>query len=395
MNKSGIIYATIILVILGAIIAIDAAKPKPLNWSPSYDVNDKIPLGLYVFNKELPQLFKGEEINKFNITPYEYFDSAYDYETYEYDIAGTYLAVADENELDFESVDELLTFASYGNTVFLSMNNFPLKILDTLGVEMEYNYYLSDTLEVYTDVEKEKKYQFVEGAGGTYFSKIDTLATTILGHHALGKYDYTNFISVPFERGRILLHTQPAAFTNFYLLKDDGYEYAETVLSYIPQGALHFNTGSHLNERISGSMLRYINSQRGLSAAFWLGFWTLIIFMLFNARRKQRIVPETEPLRNTTVDFAKTIGNLYYLEKDHHTIIDKQIIYLLEKIRNEYNIDTTQLDDAFVEKLALKTGKPEADVEKAIHLIQKHRSRLNSTDVDLVKLNKAIEKLGL
>lgn len=117
--------------------------------------------------------------------------------------------------------------------------------------------------------------------------------------------------------------------------------------------------------------------------------------MLFNAKRKQRVVPIIKPLENTTVDFAKTIGNLYYQEGDHTTIIDKKIIYLLEKIRNEYLIDTTKLDADFIKKFQQKTGKSHFDIERMVFLINTHRrSPHNSIEDDLININNAIEKIS-
>jgi hypothetical protein len=127
----------------------------------------------------------------------------------------------------------------------------------------------------------------------------------------------------------------------------------------------------------------------------WVAIIAFLVFIFFNARRRQRIVPEIAPLKNTTVDFAKTIGNLYFQEGDHHTIIEKKIIYFLEHVRNVYLIDTYSLDKDFVEKLHLKTGKPIEDIEKAVSLIKKHRHEFRSTEADVLAINKAIENLRL
>jgi hypothetical protein len=58
-------------------------------------------------------------------------------------------------------------------------------------------------------------------------------------------------------------------------------------------------------------------------------------------------------------------------------------------------IDTYDLDDTFVEKLHLKTGKPVADIQHAIRLIKKYRYQFESTEEDVIEINKAIEKLRL
>lgn len=397
MNRHLTIYIVLLLLILGIIIVVDATKPKPVDWRETYSVNDKIPYGLYVFDKESDALFEGQEINKFNITPYEFLDEQYDYEAKEYNSKGTFININREDDIDEESVTELIYYAEHGNTVFLSMKSFPLTLLDTLNVEIKHDYYLKDTMTVYSSNENHsiEKYYFKEGTGLGYFSSIDTLTTTVLGYQKVFANERANYIHVPFGSGSFLLHMQPAAFTNFYLLKKDNYKYAQEVLSYIPDKNIYWNTGSYNNERISGSPLRYIVKQPALKAALYIGLLAILVFIIFNARRKQRIVPEISPLRNTTIDFAKTIGNLYYQEGNHHTIIEKKIIYFLEKVRTEYLIDTHQLDEVFIEKLHHKTGKPVEDIEKAVHLIKKHRHEFKSTEADVIAINQAIEKLQL
>jgi len=99
-------------------------------------------------------------------------------------------------------------------------------------------------------------------------------------------------------------------------------------------------------------------------------------------------------LPNTTVDFTKTIGNLYYQEGNHQNIIDKKIIYFLERVRNEYLMDTSNLDENFIKKLHLKTGKDLKDIEHLVYLINYQRRSYNqSIESDLIEINNAIEKI--
>ena len=140
--------------------------------------------------------------------------------------------------------------------------------------------------------------------------------------------------------------------------------------------------------------MRYILSQPALKWAWYIFLTGMFLFIIFNAKRKQRIVPIIKPLTNTTIDFTKTIGNLYYQEGDHDTIIDKKIIYFLERIRTEYLIDTTKLDDEFVKKLQHKTGKDEKDIQELVFLINEHRNSYHANiEEDLIRINNAIEKI--
>lgn len=394
MNRKLTIYIVLLLLLIGLIIVIDASAPKPINWNPTYASKDKIPFGLYVFDKEAPAFFKGNEVKKFNITPYEYFDDEYDYDEQDYSVSGSFINInEDRSDLDSESVNELLFFAEYGNTVFLSMKEFPGKILDTLNVTVETAFFLKDSVSM-SLVNNKKEFWFNEGTGFAYFKSVDTVNTAILGSQTVSNEKLANFIHVKYGKGDIILHTQPAAFTNFYLLKDNNYEYAQTILSHLPDASVHWYEKRFSGE-VSSSPLRYALNQPGLKWAIYFGLISFFIFALFNAKRKQRVVPEIHPLKNTTVDFTKTIGNLYYQEGNHHTIIEKKIIYFLEHIRNEYLIDTYSLNDEFIEKLHLKTGKPKEDIQKAVSLIKKHRHQFQSTEADVIEINKAIEKLRL
>ncbi|KGO87842.1 hypothetical protein Q765_04985 [Flavobacterium rivuli WB 3.3-2 = DSM 21788] len=398
MNRKLILYIGIVVIIAGLLIYDDASSPDPIDWTPTYSTSAKAPLGLYVFNEEVNGLVKGDSIEKFRITPYEYFDEKYDYDTEKYTIKGTFLAISEVDEIDSQSATELLSFADYGNTVVLSMKQFPQKITDTLDLHAESRFF-GDSIQFNLQKSPAKKYWYNEGVGVTFFDsltpqKIKESGIKILGYQIDNGKKLPNFIEVPFGNGRILLHTQPAVFSNYYLLKGNHYQYTQDVVSLIPRGTLYWQDGN-ATSTMNDSPLGYILKQPALKAAYYLGLLGLAVFIFFNAKRKQRIIPEIAPLRNTTIDFAKTIGNLYFMEGDHHTIIEKKIIYFLEQVRTEYLIDTYSLDDAFAEKLHLKTGKPVEEIQTAINLIKKHRHNFASTEADVAAVNNAIENLRI
>jgi len=114
-----------------------------------------------------------------------------------------------------------------------------------------------------------KKYKLMEGVSNNFFSKIDTLNTTVLGCQN-GDSTRINFIKVQYRNGSFLLHTQPTAFTNFHLLKKDHFEYAEQVLSYLPKTDLFWYTKNQNGALISDSPMRYILSQSALKWAWYL-----------------------------------------------------------------------------------------------------------------------------
>lgn len=396
MNNTIKIYIVFFILFLAGIIYIDAVKPKPINWFPSYDLTKKDPFGLYVLDKESSGLFKENEIQKVIKTLYEFFNSENALVDVEYDYSGTIFLVSEKYNLDSKSDKELFYFVGDGNTAFISCKDFPEMLMDSLNFSIDSRLRLSDTVNVWMANKNlgSEKYNLNIGAGNIYFSEIDTLTTTVLGYQGKDNKKEINFIKVPYKEGYFYLHTQPASFTNYHLLKDNHFEYTEKILSYIPEGNLFWLVKDQNGEIASDSPLRYVLSQPALKWAWLLFLSGMLLFIIFNAKRKQRIVPILKPLANTTVDFTKTIGNLYYQEGDHQNIINKKIIYFFEKIRNEYLIDTTVLDENFEKKLQLKTGKNIQDIKELVWLIK----RINGpyylcVEEDLIEINNAIEKI--
>jgi len=395
MDRKVIIFISLLVLLIGLVILADSSKPKPVDWKPDYTTRGKMPFGLYVFDKEMPELFKGQKIHKITESPYQFFEPKFNYDKNKYSIGGTFINIDEANRIDTESVKELLFFAGQGNTVFLSMKDFHKKILDTLKVKVTAGYYNKDSIAFTLKDKLPERHMFAEGLSFSHFDAFDTLKTTVLGYNEIDTIKQANFIKVAFGLGTFILHTQPEAFTNVHLLKNNHYEYAQGVANYIPQSDIYWHVKQYNDTGLMQSPLRYIVSQPGLKWAYYLSFLGILVFILFNAKRKQRIIPVITPLQNTTVDFTKTIGNLYLMEGDHHTIIDKKIIYFLEKIRKDYMIETGSLDNDFTQKLHLKTGMPLQDVQQVITLIKKHRQRFESSEAQVIEINKAIEKIRI
>jgi hypothetical protein len=397
MPKSLKIYIFLLVLILVGIIIIDANKKVPIDWRPSYSLREKIPFGLYVFDQESKSLFNPQKIKKFGETPYEFFDQYYDVDDSTYSVSGTFLHIDNSCTIDNSSVDELLYFVSHGNNAFLSATSFPEKLADSLHFETAQSNSFLDSIQFKTERNHTtNQFYFNKGINDAYFYEIDSTRTTVLGTQSNSKgITQTNFVRIPYKNGAFYLHLQPVAFTNYYLLKENA-QYTQEVLGYIaPNETIYWNVNQYENQNLSESPLRYILSKPALRWAWYLSLISLLFFMIFNAKRRQRIVPIKEPLKNTTVDFTKTIGNLYYQEKDHQNIAEKKIVFLLEKIRNEYYIDTFNLDETFINRLHQKTGNDKTVIENVVQLIKKIRNQSQTTEKELINFNELLEKLNL
>ena len=142
------------------------------------------------------------------------------------------------------------------------------------------------------------------------------------------------------------------------------------------------------------SFLDFILSKPGLRNAWYIFVFSVLLFIIFNAKRRQRIVPIIEPLKNKSVEFIRTIGNLYMQEGDFHDMMAKKSQYFLSRVRTELLIDTQNLDEEFEKKLQLKTGKSPEKINEAVVLIKKSLNpSAQVINEDLIKLNKALNEI--
>ncbi len=393
MSRTIKIYLIALVVLFAAVTVIEFSKPRPLNWTKTFNETHKHPFGTFIFYSELRNLFPYSEVKDLGVTVYEYFNGSYNWERNDYDIHGTYIYLDEAMEMDEISAGELLDFVSYGNDAFISSGYLPQIIKDSLDINLEVDYNLTGKADLYLVNSRIRadSTRIERGLTNIFFSEVDTLNTIVLGTQRFNKERKVNFIKVEYGDGYFYLHLQPVIFTNYYLLRGENKEYAAGVLSYLSDETIFFDSRNKNRNFLSQSPMRYILSQPALRWAWLMGLLSIIAFILFNAKRKQRIVPVLKPNENSTVAFTKTIGNLYYETRDHTNIIDKKITYFLEHIRRVYYLDTQLLDERFMKSLAMKSGKNHSIVKKLINMIAHLKAKPTPDENDLLELNNAME----
>jgi len=393
MSKTLRIYIILLILFFAGAFAIEFSRPKPIDWSQTYNETHKKPYGTYILFNELQNLFPTSRLEEIRNTPYEYFDGLFNFEDSTYLTKGNYLFIDNVVDTDEVSSEELLYFAEYGNNIFISASIQPEIFKDSLNFDTKNDYSFKGKAQLSFGNKQFKNDSITieKGLNNRYFSDLDSTKTTVLGFQKFDSIQRINFVKIKHGNGNVFIHLQPAAFTNFQLLKKNNKKYAAAALSYLPEDTIFYDSRNKSNKELGDSIMRYILKQPALKWAWFLALISLFFFMIFNAKRKQRIIKVIKPLENTTVAFTKTIGNLYYETKDHNNLIDKKITYFLEYIRRVYYLDTQILDEKFVKFLSLKSGKDKIETKRLIDLIAYLRAKRECTENDLLKLNKAIE----
>jgi hypothetical protein len=137
--------------------------------------------------------------------------------------------------------------------------------------------------------------------------------------------------------------------------------------------------------------MSYFLSRLYLRWAWWLALSAALFYLFFESKRRQRIIPELDPMTNTSLDFVQTIGNLYFNTRNNKNIAEKKITYFLEFVRSNLYLPTSSLDAAFVAALSRKSRVNTDEVNELVNMIIQAGSSAAVSDRLLYRLNEKID----
>ncbi len=361
-------------------------KPTPIDWTPTYSKEDKIPYGTYLLHQRINDILPGSTVMVrqkpiFNVFLEEKVKP------------GNYLIIAGAVNLDRYDFKKLVEYMKTGNQVFIATYYLGNFLNDTLKTKInsEIKIKASRSALHFTNpgLNPKKQYSFERDIGNQYFSKFDTARAVVLGMNSKGN---STFIKYSYGKGALYLMSSPQFFTNYNLINSDGAEYAAKSLSYLNTGGTlmwdEFSSKGPLGEN---SKLRVFLKYPELRWAYYIALFSLVTFILFEIKRRQRIIPVLDPLQNTTVEFVNVVGQVYYERKDHKNLADKKIAYLMEHIRSVYRLNTNLIDQEFIENLSNKTEIELTAITNLLQMIKRYSDAATITDKQLIELNNNIE----
>jgi Domain of unknown function (DUF4350) len=206
------------------------------------------------------------------------------------------------------------------------------------------------------------------------------------------------FAKAAYGKGTFFLHTTPVAFANINLVDSAGLEYAEKALSHIPAGdiywddtRLQFPDYSPTRSLWREGPLKYVLSQPALAWAWYLLLGMAVLFLIFRAKRRQRIIPVLEQNTNTSLEFIGTIGRLTFLQSNHKQLSLQKMRLFLGFVRERYSLPTKDLNEQFVALLATKSEVPEPVINKILTLDRNIKGSGFVSENTLVNFHRAME----
>lgn len=405
--------------------------PKKFVWSPTFSHVDKQPFGCFVFDSVLTQSLP----NGYHVTKKTFFQLDQEHAKEKISVlmvvdqqnlkqldvkylcniarrGGKVMVVAsssfdDGRNADTVVVDELeRTFkVRIEDGTYFSLRGI-LAGLKAHDNDMYDTIYWNNRETMYAALSYRMFYNMV---GGTLFvdsvPKVKRLAYTLstagydYKHDSLYVGDFTGFdtivdekerieridtfaikkvptaVSVPYGKGEVIFVSSPLLFTNYGMLEGNTFVYIFRLMSYLADLPVYRTEAYVKTDAMlvaEQSPFREFIKRPPLRWALYLALLGVVLFMIFTARRRQRVIPIMSKPANRSLEFIQLIGTLYYQRKDHVDLVRKKFKLFAEELRKTAGVDISDVntDDREYLLLAEKTGMNSDRLKKVIRQIR-------------------------
>lgn len=428
-SSRNFLFAMLVLFVLFCLLQVNL--PKKFVWSPTFSHVDKQPLGCFVFDSVLTQSLP----NGYHVTKKTFFQLDQEHAKEKISVlmvvdqqnlkqldvkylcniarrGGKVMVVAsssfdDGRNADTVVVDELeRTFkVKIEDGTYFSLRGI-LAGLKAHDNDMYDTIYWNNRETMYAAQPYRMFYNMV---GGTLFvdsvPKVKRLAYTLstagydYRHDSLYVGDFTGFdtivdkkerieridtfaikkipaaVSVPYGKGEVIFVSSPLLFTNYGMLEGNTFVYIFRLMSYLADLPVYRTEAYAKTDAMlvaEQSPFREFIKRPPLRWALYLALLGVVLFMIFTARRRQRVIPIMSKPANRSLEFIQLIGTLYYQRKDHVDLVRKKFKLFAEELRKTAGVDISEVntDDSEYLLLAEKTGMNCDRLKKVIRQIR-------------------------
>lgn len=182
-------------------------------------------------------------------------------------------------------------------------------------------------------------------------------------------------VSVPYGKGEVIFVSSPLLFTNYGMLEGNTSVYIFRLMSYLADLPVYRTEAYVKTDAMlvaEQSPFREFFKRPPLRWALYLALLGVVLFMIFTARRRQRVIPIMSKPANRSLEFIQLIGTLYYQRKDHVDLVRKKFKLFAEELRKTAGVDISDVntDDREYLLLAEKTGMNSDRLKKVIRQIR-------------------------
>lgn len=377
----------ILLFLFTTLVVLEYMKPKQLDWTPSFSFSRKIPYGGYIFY-DLVKNYIDKDL-KINYLP------ATTLYPEDYEKGTTLIVYTDKFDPDINEIESLMRFIAYGHNCFVISSDIGGLFLDTfqLNLEVDFMKLVAQETPIFTfqpnNIQKEFR---LKKMMGSYFTEENEVPKhQLIGGYSIEKPDFLKIETE--EGGNFFLNLNTLAFTNYSLMDTlSSAAYVEQVIKYIPRGKIIWDEYYKPDYLKSKSPLRYVMQNGGLRTAFYLVVITILLFLIFETKRKHHYIPVYRPFINSTKEYINTLARLYLVGKNNIDMANKMMLYFLEHLRTRYHIQPKDFNTDNIEKLCLRTGVKKDVISQILEMSAYIRTHKKMDDSALKLLSDKIEQ---
>jgi len=367
--------------------------PIQYQWQPTYKTSDKEPFGAYVFDEILKDSWTNKYIHNYN-SLYDIVAQTAEYPEGRSEDIGLFsdstefrpeynvLIVAFSLDLDSTETKLLLKYVRNGGSVILATNVIFGPLNDSLNIDIsnpsvyqyvfdmskkqteeKVSFYTPDSAQLALTLPQplvKNHFEIRDTVHYSYFNSLYRISTT--------SDNKTISLRYAIGQGNLILVANPLIFTNYGILNDSINPYIWKHLAYLRGKPLirteYYQVGSQGGK--GQSEFRVILRERAFKWAYYTILAGILLFMIFTAKRKQKIIPVIKPPANKMLAFVRSIAGLYLLKNNNADLLLKKQTYWGEELKRKYGIDilNEQHGYEFYKRVADKTRQPVEDVRR-------------------------------
>lgn len=339
----GILHIILIIACTPTFISCNKSNSK-LPDLKKYNYTDTRPFGAYTAYHLFENIYPDKFIN-INKKPFSKF-----YNSTHIDSSSLYINISNKFYVTEADAQSLIDFVYEGHTAFIAASVIDTILLSKIFSRQENTEWLAmlngqkfkkTAVKLLPDEFSERdSFSYYYFPFLNYFSELHGDRGRITGYNQDGK---PNFMVFFWGKGRLYLHCEPRALSNYFLLTGDNHLYLKQIMQMMDEDPGNVFWDDYYNrvnyrETQDGSFSTFsaIMKHPALAMAFWIALSLLLLYILFGIKRKQRIIPVINPVQNTSIAFTEAVAGLYLTEKNNKNIADKMIGYFNDYIRTHY-----------------------------------------------------------
>lgn len=357
-----------------------ACTPSPSTNTITLDPNGKEPYGTYLFHKSLPYYFPKTQVHTVNAN--------YDFSTIG-NSGKQSLIVCIGLQTHFTPQESQALFEEIWNGAVLltSSTSFDSLFQQKMGFTIAPNAYGDAKLTIVKQDNEVLEFTATHELGAPLLLQ-DSLSKATKGYYN----NFPNVLLYKYGKGRILIHSNPLEFTNISMLGNNK-RYVESLLGMVNQQEFkNIYLSSFINHDNRVTDFEILWTYKSFRWAATIGGILMLIFLLFESKRRQLPIPIPEPSNNNPLTFVQTIAQLHYSKRDLNNLAQKKFIFFFEMLRTKHLIDTRKIDEDFSHTLHNKTNIPSEEVDALLSIYQKLEANQLITQDEIFKLDAILKK---